>query len=203
MLPVRFGIRVHAYALMPNHYHLLLESTLGRLSDGMQYIGSHFVQWFNTQRPGWDGPVFKGRFHSKEVISEEHWHHLLPYLHLNPVRGNLVKNIDKSRWTSHGAYSGKEPAPEWLTMDDLLLGYGNPSGYTEYVRDMRLGRIESPEDFDVVLFGTHTPRTHSEQANRARFSKLPTAKKIQKAVSETCGVPMKTLCETQLGREGN
>ncbi|MCP4600207.1 MAG: hypothetical protein GY847_06670 [Proteobacteria bacterium] len=203
VLPERFGIRVHAYALMPNHFHLLLESMRGRLSDGMQYVGSHFVQWFNSHRKAWDGPVFKGRFHSKEVIYEEHWHHLLAYLHLNPVRANLVKNINRSRWTSHGGYAGKENVPEWLTIDDLLQGYGSQSGYIEYVRDMRFGRIEPPDDFNSVLFSPYTRRKSSKKENLSRHPKLPAVRTVKKIVSEVCSVSVKSLSTSRCGRKGN
>ena len=75
-LPRRFGLLVHAYALMPNHYHMLVESTRGRLSDAMGFLGSRYALWLNARHRGWDGPVFRGRFRSVAVEREEHWHHL-------------------------------------------------------------------------------------------------------------------------------
>ena len=94
-LPERFGVLIHAYALMPNHYHLLVESTQGRLSDGMAFLGSRYTQWVNAVHPNWDGPLFRGRFRSKEVVNEQHWHYLPIYLHLNPLRSQLAMRLSQ------------------------------------------------------------------------------------------------------------
>ena len=87
-LPGRFGVRVHGYALMPNHFHLMLESTRGNLSRAMQYLSGEFVRRANARR-SWDGPIFKGRFRNRVVETDAYWRDLLCYLHLNPIRAHL------------------------------------------------------------------------------------------------------------------
>ena len=116
-LPTRFAVRVHAYALMPNHYHLLLESQTGKLSRAMRHLGGEFTRRLN-QRRQWDGPLFRGRFHSRLVDTAPYWNHLLLYVHLNPVRAGLT-GADAG-WTSHRAYTGAEPCPAWLTTEAFL-----------------------------------------------------------------------------------
>jgi putative transposase len=59
-LPERFGVRVHGYALMPNHDHLMLEPVWGELSRAMRHVNAEFAQRLN-RRYRWDGPVYKGR----------------------------------------------------------------------------------------------------------------------------------------------
>ncbi|HUT78334.1 MAG TPA: transposase, partial [Polyangia bacterium] len=84
-LPERFGVDVHGYALMPNHFHLMLESGRGRISNAMAWLLSRYTVQVNRLHR-WDGPLLRGRFHNRMVWHEQHWLHLLAYLHLNPVR---------------------------------------------------------------------------------------------------------------------
>ena len=75
----RYGLEVHAYALMPNHFHLLVRSVQGNLSRCMQKLLGPYTQELN-QRHGWDGPVFRGRFRNQVVSHSEHLQVLVPYI---------------------------------------------------------------------------------------------------------------------------
>ena len=85
---------------MPNHFHLMVESVYGNLSDAMKLLSARHVQEMN-RRPGWDGSLFRGRFHSKVVYEDAHWQHLLAYVHLNPVEARLAMTPTQYQWTSH------------------------------------------------------------------------------------------------------
>jgi putative transposase len=146
-LPERFGARVHGYALMPNHFHLMVETPLGNLSDAMQYVGATFTQAFN-RRTGHDGPLFRGRFKNRVVQSDAYWRHLLAYLHLNPVKARLVVKPEDCLWTSHGAYVGSADRPRWLTTDELVASFGSVDALAEYVEGVRLHRLDAPASFD-------------------------------------------------------
>jgi REP-associated tyrosine transposase len=74
----RFGIVVHAYALMPNHFHLVVESVGANLSKAMQNLMFRYGQEVN-RAPGFDGSLFRGRFKNKLIVDESHWYHLLMY----------------------------------------------------------------------------------------------------------------------------
>lgn len=74
----RFGLEVHAYSLMPNHYHLLVRSVAGNLSRGMQHLDGTYTLWLH-KRHQWDGPAFRGRFRSQLVEDEEHLRLLVAY----------------------------------------------------------------------------------------------------------------------------
>ena len=95
----RHAWRCHAYCLMPNHYHLMIEAPLPKLSEGMHRINGAYAQWFN-RRHGFDGHLFQGRFHS--VLAREH---------LAPPRALAVHrpepgpsgNSAAIRWTGDGA----------------------------------------------------------------------------------------------------
>lgn len=144
--PQRFGVRVHGYALMPNHYHLMLESTSGHLSRAMHELGRDYTQRHN-RRHKVDGQVFRGRFHNRVVGNERYWQHLLAYLHLNPVRAGLG-TIDDAEWTSHRAYLGEDSRPPWLTTSELQALFGSIAAYRAYVDAVANGVADAPSDFD-------------------------------------------------------
>jgi REP element-mobilizing transposase RayT len=147
----RFGIRVHGYALMPNHYHLMVESVRGNLSSAMQFVGSRYGQAINEAAET-DGSLFRGRFRNRLVHEPSHWRHLLVYLHLNPVKANLVMKPDQAEWTSHGVYVGQDRYPDWLTTSDLKKSLKRVGGYRRYLRDVTTGKRPEPPGFDCVSF---------------------------------------------------
>ena len=146
-LPARDGTRVHGYALMPNHFHLLLTAGRGGLGPALKHLQSHYGRWLNETH-GWDGPMWRSRFKSRRVDSEDYWRHLLAYVHRNPVRAGLAASTDDARWTSHAAYLTPEEAPKWLTTEEHLEIYGDVEGYRGYLKDLDLGVDVAPEGID-------------------------------------------------------
>jgi putative transposase len=144
-----FGWLVHAYCLMPNHFHLLLETPEPNLSAGMHRLNFLSAQSFN-RRHDVDGHLFQGRFHSPLVTSDEHLVELSRYVALNPVRAGLVRDPVDWRWSSYRATAGLVSRPPFLTLD-LVLGYfaSDPEAasraYREYVlaglRAVRASRL--------------------------------------------------------------
>lgn len=197
----RFDIRVHGFALMPTHYHLLIESVHGNLSRAMAYLNGRFTQIANFER-GVDGPVFRGRFHNKVVTDPAHRRYLLPYLHLNPVRARLAMRVDQWHWSSHMYYSGRKSAPDWLTTGALLKEYGGTAGYRLYLTEVRNGRRERPADFDCVLFGG---RRSSEMfvVKQEEKPRETTPDEALKQVLQVSGAPKTELFREVKGRGGN
>ena len=148
-LPDRFGVVVHGYALMGNHFHLLLEVPRGNLSRVMQHLGSEFTRRLNARHAGWDGPVFRARFRNRLVEDESYWMHLLAYLHLNPVAGQAGASVAELPWTSHAAYLDADGCPPWLSTEEHLDLFGGIDAYLEYLVDLHEGREDGPAGFDA------------------------------------------------------
>ena len=92
-----YGWRLHAYCLLPNHYHLVVESTSRSLSIGMQRLNGRYAQRFN-QRYDRVGHVFQNRFGSYVIETEEHFLRTLAYVASNPVKAGLCERIVDWPW---------------------------------------------------------------------------------------------------------
>ncbi|HYV43133.1 MAG TPA: transposase [Thermoanaerobaculia bacterium] len=113
------GWEIHGYCLMGNHYHLLVETPLGKLSRGIKAVNGRYAQWFN-RRHGRRGHFWEARFRSVLVQKESHLLELHRYIVLNPVRARLVERARDWRWSSYRATAGLEAAPDWLAVDWTL-----------------------------------------------------------------------------------
>ena len=129
-----FQWRLHAYALMGNHYHLLLETPIPTLSRGMRQLNGVYTQTFN-RRHRRSGHLLQGRFKAILVEKEAHLLELCRYVVLNPVRAGLVRAARDWRWSSYWATSAEERRPEWLettwTLRNSAASRPGPGGDTE------------------------------------------------------------------------
>ncbi|MEJ2422629.1 MAG: transposase [Acidobacteriota bacterium] len=120
---------VHAYCLMGNHYHLVIETPEPTLSRGMRQINGEYTQAFN-RRHHRAGHLFQGRFKAIVAEKESHLLELCRYVVLNPVRarGMKVKAPEDWSWSSYRATAGKVKPPKWLTVSWILSQFGkNPT----------------------------------------------------------------------------
>lgn len=111
--------RLHAYVLMSNHYHLLVETPERTLSRGMKQLNERWAERFNW-RYDRVGHLFQGRFGGKHVADEMHLRELLRYIVLNPVRCAAVEQASDYEWSNYRATTGLAPRPEWLEVDWTL-----------------------------------------------------------------------------------
>lgn len=112
------NIRIHAYCFMGNHIHLVLEPTTVSLSKGVHAFAGRYAQYFN-RRYKKRGHLFQDRFRSILVENDTYLARLVRYIHLNPVRAELVKMPQDYRWSSYKEYIGHEELV-WLNQRRVL-----------------------------------------------------------------------------------
>lgn len=129
----RYNWLCHAYCLMGNHYHLLLETLDANLSLGMRQLNGMYTQRFN-RRHDRTGHVFQGRFKAVLVEKEAYLLELCRYVVLNPVRAGVAESPADWPWSSYRATAGVEPAPEFLQVDWVrgLLGARRATALRHY-----------------------------------------------------------------------
>ena|SRR3990167_4548801 len=118
----RFDAVFHAYCLMPNHYHLLIETPMGNLGRIMRHINGVYTQSYNRMKKT-DGPLFRGRYKAILLDEDSYLLSLSRYIHRNPIESKkpLVVALEDWPWSSYPAYINKITAPEWLTCDTINL----------------------------------------------------------------------------------
>jgi REP element-mobilizing transposase RayT len=134
-----FNWAVHAYCLMDNHYHLLIETPEGNLSKGMRQLNGVYTQRFN-RRHGRVGHVFQGRYKAIIVQKESYLLELARYVVLNPVRARMLRTPDQWLWSSYRATAGLDPTPSWLMIEWLLAAFSEHRSeairrYMDFVAD--------------------------------------------------------------------
>lgn len=151
---IRQGWHLHAFVLLGNHYHFLLETPEPNLVVGMKWLQGTYTQRFNSRYREW-GHLFQGRYKALLVQSDagEYFATVATYIHLNPVRARLMDFVEtplaRYPWSSFPHYLRPAMRPEWLHVDRVLgsLGWGdNAEGRAAYRRWMqkRTAEVLSP-----------------------------------------------------------
>lgn len=175
----RFNWICHAYCLMDNHFHLLVETAQPNLSRGMRQLNGVYTQRFN-RRHRKVGHLFQGRFKAILVERDSYLLELCRYVVLNPVRAKMVKSPQDYAWSSYRPTMGLAPAPGWLAVDWVLGQFAKTTAaarhrYAAYV----LAGIGRPSPWGAVqgqiLLGSDAfvKRLAPALASRGRVSAIP------------------------------
>ncbi len=140
----RYEWLVYAYCLMPNHYHLLLETKHPNLSKGMRHLNGAYCQAFNRRHVR-VGHLLQGRYHSILVERESYLLEVSRYIVLNPVRAGLVRSPENWKWSSFEATAGGSASLEALATETILGCFGTEldkcrSAYRRFVHE-GLGKL--------------------------------------------------------------
>ncbi|MDH5740652.1 MAG: transposase [Nitrospira sp.] len=119
----RFHLRLHAYCLMDNHFHLVVETPEANLSTAMRQLNGVYTQGFN-RRHNRVGHVLQGRFKAILVDRDSYLLELCRYVVLNPVRAKATRKANTYPWSSYRATAGTAGIPPFLTVDWLLSQFG-------------------------------------------------------------------------------
>ncbi len=115
----RYNWLCHAYCLMTNHYHLLIETPDGNLSLGMRQLNGVYTQLFNRRHKR-NGHLFQGRFKGILIQKDSHLLEVCRYVVLNPLRAGMVESPEQWKWSSYRATAGKAKPHPSLTTDWVL-----------------------------------------------------------------------------------
>ncbi len=126
----RYNWLCHAYCLMTNHYHLLIETPDGNLSIGMRQLNGVYTQLFNRWH-GRTGHIFQGRYKAILIQKDSHLLEVCRYVVLNPVRANMVKKPEDYQWSSYLSTAGKMKPHPCLTTDWVLGQFSGKRGKAE------------------------------------------------------------------------
>lgn len=156
----RYGILIHAYVLMDNHYHLILETPRGNLLKVMHGLNGSYTGYFN-RKYGRVGHLFQGRYNAILIEKDTYLLPLSRYIHLNPARAGRVKKPDQYEWSSYRGYVGREKEKPWVESGWVLSQFSRRAArarrrYEEYVEEGVRKGISNPlsDVHGQVILGT-------------------------------------------------
>ena len=166
-----WDVRIGAFCLMANHYHLLIHTPLGNLSRCMRHINGVYTQRYNRAH-GLDGQLFRGRFKAIVVDGDSYLLQLVRYIHRNPVRAGIEDRPELYTWSSHLGYLSTASEWNWLYKDFFLSilsprKRGQRAAYRRYMGE------EDNEEITRVFSGRKWPPILGDEASinhlKARF----------------------------------
>ena len=203
-----WNVNIVSYCLMPNHYHLLLHTPEGNLSRCMRHINGVYTQRYNRKNRH-DGQLFRGRYKSILLDSDNYLTVLVRYIHRNPIRAGMVDRLEDYAWSSHNGYLSKSSKWNWLNKDAFFVLLTDVK--SKYLKEYRAFVREEDSDDIVSVFskkkiasvlGTEkfkdwvtkkhaTPLLQEEIPERKAL--VPSKKKIKDSVCKVYNVDIKSL----------
>ena len=142
-----YKMRVHAYVIMDNHYHFIIETLDANLSKVMHYINASYAMYYNRKRKR-IGPLHQGRYKAVLVQANEYLHQLTRYIHLNPVRAGKVRRAQDYEWSSCRYYYNEKES-EWIETSFILNIISDQKEKARYSYKKFIESAESSEVEDL------------------------------------------------------
>ena len=209
-----WNVRIAAYCLMPNHYHLLLQTPDANLSRCMRHINGIYTQRFNRLHQC-DGQLFRGRYKSILIDVDSYLLQLVRYIHKNPLQGGLVDRLDAYGWSSHKAYISNAKKWDWLYKEFVLSMLSDDKkhhrqAYREFLAEddfTEINKIFEGEKFPSVLGSERfinrirdkffDQKSHEEVPESRLLA--PSRERIKRVVCETYRVDEEVLLKSKRG----
>ncbi|MDY6970994.1 MAG: helix-turn-helix domain-containing protein [Thermodesulfobacteriota bacterium] len=211
-----FNMRVAAYCLMANHYHLLIQTHDANLSRCMRHINGVYTQRYNA-RNGSDGALFRGRYKAILVDGDSYLLELVRYIHRNPLRTGITDKLKDYTWSSHKAYMSKTKRWEWLHKNYILDMFSREkalqtAAYRKFVAiedSQELIRFYSKTNISSILGSEEFIKCVKDVFSRKRKEKeIPESKQlcpdiedIKRVICSYYGIEKAELEETRRGVE--
>ena len=210
-----FKVKIAAYCLMPNHYHLILHTPDGNLSRCMRQINGIYTQRFNRIHQ-YDGQLFRGRYKSILVEVDSYLLELLRYIHKNPLRAGLSDDLNDYEWSSHKGYISDAKRWDWLYKEfplslftkDLkesrreykkFMGKDEGEKIIQIFQKKKLPSILGKEDFVYWVKNRFFERkVHIEVPDSKLLA--PDKDRIQKLICRTYGITKGELVKSKRGK---
>ncbi len=203
-----YGVVVHAWVLMDNHYHLLVETPEANLSQALRHLNGIYTLRFN-RRHNRAGHLYQGRYKAILVHKDSYLKELCRYVVLNPVRAKMVKHPKEWKWSSYRATAGYETEPEWVENKWLLEQFGKVKHkarglYRKFVLE-GLRKKESPweqvtsqiilggKSFEEHIKGKIRGKHHHEAHREQQKLGLPDAEETLKKIGKMHGIMVKDM----------
>jgi len=211
-----FNFQVAAFCLMSNHYHILVQTPAGNLSRAMRHINGVYTQRYNRAK-NTDGQLFRGRYKSVLVQEDSHLLELLRYIHRNPVRANLCKDVNDYPWSSHQGYISSAEKWGWLHKKFLLDMFDknrnkakkqyevfvkgeDSAAVIEFFNKKNLASFFGSQKFiEWVKATNHHLENHQEIPQSRHLA--PTVAGIKQAVCNCYAIEQSILAQTKRGQE--
>jgi putative transposase len=208
---------IHAYCLMTNHYHLLVETPKANLGQIMKHVNGLYTQRYNRKYKK-DGALFRGRYKSILVDEDAYLLQLTRYIHRNPVevKKKMINQLSDYRWSSYPAYINQTRAEEWLHRDKTyqMLGHRHRyKGYSNFVEqgiDEDIKRFYGKGNVLSVLGGKEFRAQREEEHENLDIEKLrlalegkPTMEEIFDLITGVTKKTKKELLTRSKGKRSN
>jgi len=167
-----YGITLHNYCLMSNHYHLLIEITQENLSKFMRQLGMNYAIYFNKKYKR-SGHLWQGRFKSWYITDEAYLYTLMRYIEQNPLKANIVKELEAYPYSSYHHFL-KKPTPECLQNAWIVQNHGSD---TQAIRQM----LQESADYSQL----QELKKASALIEAPNIDKKSNIRKLEKMLSKT------------------
>jgi putative transposase len=210
-----WNIRIASYCLVPNHYHMLVQTPDANISRSMRHLNGVYTQRYN-RRHNCDGQLFRGRYKSILIDTDSYLLQAVRYIHRNPLRAGLVEKIDAYKWSSHKGYISIAKKWDWLhknhifsmlskTRKDRLRNYKKwVSVEEEDEVSKKIGGIKWPVCLGPQAFIDRIKETYgSQKINKDIPSSrelLPDTKRILEMICKSYDVGVADFLKKQRGK---